>query len=193
MANRISSKQVDAIVNQITAIAKEATKEIAEEVTVRLEIGYEKCIEEFYKDYRNPRYYDRTYSTFYASTGFGDMAIWKRCVKKNNRGYISGIIVDSSNITEEPYRAETEWVFERTFNEGIHGMTPEEVSDADWLKPNGLTPFYRYPLFYGGRLWHKKPMSPTPKERMDKKYREMFKQLDDITKEKMNEAFGRRK
>lgn len=61
-------------------------------------------------------------------------------VQRSGRGYIAGITVSANNIPGNPYydhwgmnRGEvmdTEWVFDRTFERGIHGFTSREIPKA---------------------------------------------------------------
>lgn len=94
----------------------EAIELFAQDVAMQIEGAYENIIDEFYAEY-DPRWYDRTYSTYLGSSGYyGLFNNWE-----NGNGYRAGIEVDSSNIPGDPYRADKDWVFARTFEKGIHG------------------------------------------------------------------------
>ena len=202
-------KQLEALLDQITDVARKATEQIAEEVATRIEIAYERCIEEFYNDYPNPMYYDRTFSTYYASPAFGDFrygdeahgfgVMWKKknnqIIKKNKKGYLAGIVVDPKNIPGNPYdgrkpKAFTSWVFTRTFEQGIHGLTPEEVLHGTLLSDKKPDPFYRHrPKRTGGRsYWRVEPMNPPPYKLMNDNFNEITKQLGSITNEIIYDA-----
>ena len=109
---------------ELSKAKKEIEKIIAQEVSYEIEAGFEKIIDAFYADYE-PVVYERTYSTYLASSNANDLSR----VENSNRG---GIIVAGSNIPGQPYynhwgvnkgkSMNTEWVFERTYN-GIHGLT----------------------------------------------------------------------
>ena len=100
-----------------------AMKNMAEELAFQIEELYENAIQMFYEDY-NPRYYNRTYSTYEGSSGAHSPL---DTVLPTNNGYQTGIIVDSANISGDPYNADKDWVFPRTFEQGIHGMTQYEA------------------------------------------------------------------
>lgn len=91
---------------------------------IMLEIGkqYVRTIDSFYKSY-SPRFYDRTYSTYLAGmTGKMGKGIprGKIGVAPNKRRITFQI--DSSNIPDGTYRADSDWVFHRTFDLGYHGF-----------------------------------------------------------------------
>lgn len=94
-----------------------ACAEMAAEMTWRIESAYESVIQSFYDDY-TPKYYERTYSTYLASDKVDDPFGFTPV----DNDYITGINVDPSFINGNPYRAEKDWVFDRTFNKGIHGF-----------------------------------------------------------------------
>ena len=110
-----------AIYKKIIKQYESAIKQVAEEVSFQVESAYESVIDMFYNDY-TPRWYERTGSTYRASDHVDDMSK----ITKVGDEYLSGIIVDSENINGNPYRADTDWVFERTFVRGIHGFTAHE-------------------------------------------------------------------
>ena len=99
-----------------------AVADMASQVTEQIETAYEGIIQSFYDDY-TPRWYDRTYSTYEASDHIDDM--FKTVPIEN--GFEAGINVDPSFISGKPYRADTEWVFDRTFGKGIHGYFKWEM------------------------------------------------------------------
>lgn len=93
-----------------------AVAELAAEITFQIQAAYETVVQSFYEDY-TPRWYDRTYSTYEAS----DHAEDPFKTTPIEGGFNAGINVDPSFITGKPYRADTAWVFDRTFGQGIHG------------------------------------------------------------------------
>lgn len=106
---------------KIKKIFTEIANEMAEEVLWQIENTYESVIDEFYNHY-NPLYYNRTFSTYLASSGYKDLYSSQNFSPIND-GYEVGINVDSGNIPNNPYRADTDWVFNRTFVKGIHGIS----------------------------------------------------------------------
>ena len=100
----------------------EALEEMAEELTFQIEASYESVIQSFYEDY-TPRVYERTYSTYEASDRYDDPFGFT----PTSDGYESGIHVGPENIPGQPYHATKEWVFPRTFEEGIHGYFKWEM------------------------------------------------------------------
>lgn len=102
-----------------------AVQHMAEDVAFQIEEIYESAIQMFYEDYA-PRYYQRTYSTYEASSGAHSPL---DTVKAIDNGYQGGIYVDPSYIEGNPYRASKDWVLPRTFVEGIHGMTQFEATN----------------------------------------------------------------
>lgn len=98
----------------------DAVEEMAQEVLFRIENIYETAIDRFYADY-NPLYYNRTYSTYLASSGYDNLFSPQNIHGSGNQ-WTAGITVGPANIPGKPYRADTDWVFDRTFNKGIHGI-----------------------------------------------------------------------
>ena len=98
----------------------DSVEEMAQEVLIKIEYMYETAIDLFYADY-NPLYYNRTYSTYEGSSGAKDLFSPQNIYGSDNN-WTAGIIVDPSFINNKPYRADTDWVFERTFVKGIHGI-----------------------------------------------------------------------
>jgi hypothetical protein len=99
---------------------RDATDAFVQDVLWQIENNYETVIDMFYQHY-NPLYYDRTYSTYLASSGYETLYSLQN-MNPIEVGYDVGINVDSSNIKDDPYRAETDWVFNRTWRFGIHGQ-----------------------------------------------------------------------
>lgn len=120
-------------------------QEVAMEMQVRIETMYEIAIMDFYEQYE-PISYIRTGATYYGSNKYspsGPMgkSFFSNLAKRRNE-YFAGIKVSSDYITSNwggnPYRADTDWVFERTFVKGIHGNTSSERRKWGYLfKENG--------------------------------------------------------
>lgn len=126
---------------------------------------YASTIVAFYEDY-SPRSYERTFSTFAAGLegGYSDPNSYtanpqpRVDIRSIDGGQGREIKMHiSSEYMGSPYRAATDWVFERTYVEGIHGFFR---SDIGWLGDNGsFSPVGHTPKrMRGDRL---------PKHRMD--------------------------
>lgn len=99
-----------------------AIADMATLMTYQIESAYQSIIQSFYDDY-TPRWYQRTYSTYEASDHADDPFKYTPF----EGGAEAGISVDPSFITGKPYRADTAWVFDRTFGKGIHGYFKWEM------------------------------------------------------------------
>lgn len=97
-----------------------AAEEMATEVLWEIEHNYESVIDRFYEHY-DPLYYDRTYSTYLASSGYDNLYSSRNFIFMSNE-YDVGININSKRIPGSPYRADKDWVFSRTFEKGIHGI-----------------------------------------------------------------------
>lgn len=129
---RRSKDALDIIAEDIEEQFKSAAYNTALTLNMELEIAFERAIEAFYKHYI-PMYYKRTYSTFYASDLFTDASSVSNFEpQESGKGYKSSIVIDSSNIKGDPYRADKDWVFDRTYFKGIHGNTLGE--QREWGK-----------------------------------------------------------
>ncbi len=130
-------------------------KDIAED----LEKGYESAVETWYKSY-DPKYYDRTYDTYFGSSGFdgyerghisGNKINNCYSVKRTKDGFDGDayIYVNPSRL-HGYYEDSTDYVFNRSWSLGIHGATgtggqtdsPESIMDKwfDGFKNN----IYKY-------------------------------------------------
>lgn len=130
---------LEKIKNDINKTMKIALKQTAIELNYMIEEIYERAIDAFYDSY-NPKYYDRTLSTYKASD------LWENPTKQQNpipmgEGFIAGIEVSSDNIPGHPYNKspkdkpnKTEWVFNRTYVKGIHGVSM--IERRNWGKNN---------------------------------------------------------
>lgn len=157
-----------------------ALKELAEEITYQIENSYETVIDKFYEDY-SPRYYDRTYSTYIGSDHYDDMFNFQQL----GDTYLAGINVSSSNIPGSPYRADTDWVFDRTFYGGIHGINRTDKIRMNKTRGRG----YEKDLI---NITTIKNMHPAPKVLMDKEFKRITKKsnMDKLFNQAMNKALG---
>lgn len=99
-----------------------ALEKTAQRIGREIEKAYETQIRRFYSDY-TPIVYERTDSTWWASSGFRNYESWSEYL--GDLQYQAGITVDPMNIQDKkghPYRANTIWVFNRTWHLGIHGI-----------------------------------------------------------------------
>lgn len=103
-----------------------AIKNILEEINFDIESKYKYVIKQFYRHY-GPIYYRRTYSLFLASNAYSD--INKTIKKMNEKEYVVGINVSSSNYPNNPYHFDLDTVFTNAFERGIHGIN-ESIADS---------------------------------------------------------------
>lgn len=168
------SKKKD-LLTDITEKFNEAVEEMASEMTFQIEHAYEETIDEFYEDY-DPVSYDRTYSTYLASTGYDNATTPLMHV---GDAYFAGIGVNGSNIPGQPYEMPKHWVFDRTFYKGIHGINRNDVfkMNKDRTRDNRIT-IKNVPT----------NMKPAPKSVMKKKFKELTKKknMDKIFDEIVN-------
>lgn len=136
----------------------------ADEITRETELAYRRCIDTFYESY-SPTRYNRTFSTYRASNQYMGFA--------NNIGgtgsglsYNAGITVDSGNIGS-PYRADTDWVFTRTFVKGYHGYNQKEASAWSQREHNKERKI-RFRI-------SATVMNPAPKVLMDREFKKICK------------------
>lgn len=152
----------DKILKDITNKFNKAVEEMASEVTFQIEEAYEDTIEEFYEDY-DPIYYNRTYSTYLASTGYDNPFTPLMHIGDS---YFAGIGVSGSNIPYNPYVAYKNWVFNRVFYKGIHG-----INRADVIRIN------KYRARENRYIIKNIPtnMKPVPKKIMDSRFKKITK------------------
>lgn len=157
-----------------------ALKELAEEMSYQIESAYETVIDKFYDDY-SPKYYDRSYSTYIGSDHFNDMFNYQQL----GDTYLAGINVSGSNIPGSPYRADTDWVFDRTFYKGIHGINREDKIRMNKTRGRG----YEKELI---KITTAKNMHPAPKALMDKEFKKITRKsnMDKLFNEAMNKALS---
>lgn len=92
-----------------------ALKHTAKRITEEIQNEFKETTTEFYEEYA-PRSYRRTYST-YALSDKGAKS--PEVIGKDT--FIGGIEVNSSYIGGNPYKADLDWVVDRTWNKGYHG------------------------------------------------------------------------
>ena len=186
-------KEVDQKINRAI---KKILNACAEQMANDCKTQYYKVISEFYADYK-PHLYDRTLSTRWAHNMYNKT--YKDITTMIDDTTVQIVFSPGSEyIKGKPYRADTDWVFERTYIEGIHGWTPDEVNTI----PNNFLGGYNYDSQKHDRYfdimmgWKNvpEPMSPSPKERMDAWYKEYRKPtnlrqvLQPIAKKILNET-----
>ena len=147
----------------------EAITQVALETTEKIEIAFERTVEDFYNDYDNPVMYQRSESTYMASdhwAGFGQ-GLWEDFLNADAKSFdgrkkIAGITIDGgripagSGVRGTPYwEKDPSKIFIRTFSKGIHGYTSEE---ARKYKLKGTMP---------------PKMSPSPKKKMDDEFKKI--------------------
>lgn len=101
---------------------RNALEKTAQRIGREIEKAYEAQIQRFYNDY-NPIVYERTGATWWASSGMQNYNSWSTYL--GDLQYQAGIVIDPMNIQIKrghPYKANTEWVFNRTWHYGIHGI-----------------------------------------------------------------------
>lgn len=168
------------IESQVEKAMDKALYVVAEKIGLEVDKIYESVIEEFYASYK-PHRYKRTGATFYGSRLDPELP------EQTDTGYITGLEISPDNIPGTPYRANKDWVFERTFVKGYHGYKRDEVKA--WRKKRGL--FYtRYGVNTKEKLRQKEigakyffkrengmqPLKPTPQVRFERKLRKKFQQ-----------------
>lgn len=127
-----------AIKRQVHKKILNAAPTIAYEIAFEIQSHYDDCIQLFYKDY-DPKFYNRTYNTYYASDGAEDVSKCYQIIDGGDKVTIrAGIQVGWFFMNDWYLHDSPEYVFPRTWELGIHGTSSIKV------------------------------MSPSPKERMDK-------------------------
>ena len=164
----MKSNDISYIKRVVRKTVDKSLEEAAYEIGFEIESKFERCVDEFYKDYPNPKY-NRTHSTYLASSGYNNLT---ELAQRDGDTYRAGIRVDSSFIEDNPYRADTSWVFDRTWRRGIHGWVyytklegkgnPTQIPDS---------------LFRGliNMAYHHPPMSPSPLSLMNEEFKAINK------------------
>ena len=174
---------LDKFMQKIKQKYKEAVREMAEEVAFQIEKSYESAISKFYEDY-DPRYYERTYSTYLGSNAYND--IFNQGVQQFGNVFLAGINVDSTNIPGNPYRAQNKaWVFDRTFYKGIHGINRFDKTKINKHRGHG---YQKEEI----KITSIKNMHPAPKVLMDKEFKKITKKanMDKMFNQAMNKVLN---
>lgn len=140
---------------------------INEDIIFEIESHYESAISDFYNDY-TPYSYNRTCYTYYGSDAYDS---FYKNIKQVKGGYKVGIHVSADNIPGNPYNAKNkEWVFNRTFTQGIHGYTKEELQEWE-TKAHEKGKGFSWRFIAG----QQEPMKPSPKKIMDDWFKDFRK------------------
>lgn len=119
---------MDELEKSLRKMLNQGVKAFCNQVLDEITEAYSSSIDRFYADY-SPRSYGRTGGLFKGS----DVARGESSgITPTGNGYQVGIHV-SANY-KSSYRADTEWVFNRAFSEGIHGFTRNQA--IDWNRRN---------------------------------------------------------
>ena len=193
---RPRKNKIDKFKQQIMENFYNALEEMAQVISEQVQEAYTEVIDDFYNfaafpykgkygiDYTNtPNSYNRTFSLYRASSGYHDLysSVW------NYGDYVEGgIEVAPENIGYNPYRADTDWVFNRSFFEGIHGFYSKSKTGKNWLIKKYRNKFRKkgskeMGFSFVAPLKNK----PIPKEFMDKKFKKITtkKALDQLFEE----------
>jgi hypothetical protein len=178
-------------IKKIEKIFDDAIEETGQEILWEIENIYETAIDKFYGDY-TPLYYNRTFSTYLASSGY-DTLYSPINLYQQGDSYIAGIFVSSGNIQGNPYRASKDWVFDRTFIKGIHGIKAGNFFGKSLSKKFSRVKGNKYfeaiylrnsevikkTSYYKGRTQIQtrimSDMHPTPKAIMEKEFKRITK------------------
>ncbi len=135
----MAKNPLDEIKKDIEKRYRKALDEFASEMSFQVEAAYESVVQSFYDDY-TPRYYKRTGSTYKFSDHFNNEFEYTPFGDE----YEYGIRANTNNVEGNPYRADKDWVFERTFGQGIHGFFRSELSE--WKANRKVTLGFEYSM-----------------------------------------------
>lgn len=187
---------LEAIKDDIETRYRKVLNEFAAEMNFQVQLAYDTVISRFYNEY-TPKVYERTESTRKASDKWDNIFGYTPV----GDDFEYGIKVGAENIPDidghQPYRADTDWVFNRTFEEGIHGYF--KVEAQDWANKR-----LQEAIFDGKKLSAKEmrrleklinsapPFYRSPREGMDKLFNKITGQryMDKIYKEIFDKEFG---
>ena len=166
------------LLNELNNAVMLAVEKGIDEVGRQLEIAYGRCIDRFYADYPFTRVYNRTFSLYAGSDTWDNPLKNKKKINKQKYSISVNVSADylTDNIGGNPYSSPVDYVFERAYEQGIHGMTPEEAANKKLD-------------------WHKLPMSPPPIHFMEKEYERLTNKggLDIIFGEAISKELARMK
>lgn len=149
----------DTLMQGINASIRQTRREIAKHIANDFQKEYSTVIWKFYHHY-TPRMYNRTYETLLASNFYRSGRDYRK-ITTWGENEITICFQVGSDYMDDVYDDATDWVFSRTFEEGIHGWRPLSVKGILAGKNEAV----------GWRLkvkQPKKPLNPSPKARMDK-------------------------
>ena len=184
----MASSKIDRAVKRALRMA---LKEVADKLTDQIQDEYNSVIGKFYKHY-TPKVYDRSGATYEASSY---AQIGEGVLMPNEDSSVAGIEVDPYYIWHSAggynsYNQPTSYVFERTFVQGIHGMTPTEARNLMIKHQNGvflnteIVSVIKKGWFKDTEFIHvtppKAPMSPSPKSLLDKKFKKEIRTDENI-------------
>ena len=139
----------------IEKVKMEALKSASEKIFFDIQDAYENAIHSFYKHYY-PTWYERTDSTYLASSGHGVFEPkFKYKKTKKMTAIHTGIRVSPDNIPGEPYKT---WNGE-VFDKGIVFINTFVLGKHGTLNKKDGSPI--------------PSLNPTPKERMDERFFEI--------------------
>lgn len=114
--DRLVKQAIKDIKSRVMSVADDIGNDIAEAIQVK----FDHCVDAFYNDF-DPVYYDRTFNTYSASNGENGVSSLYE-VHDNGTGVsiTAGINIDSSRLGDF-YKDGVDYVFPRTWEQGIHG------------------------------------------------------------------------
>lgn len=105
-------------------VSRGMLQEMAYDISFEISHAYEQAIDAFYAHYKDPEWYERTYSTYEAYkkiNGYSGSGLMR-----HNR---VGIRVSASYIRGNPYTSDKSKVFENTFVYGRHGYMNNAIKN----------------------------------------------------------------
>ena len=113
---------IEAALAEMKKRAMSVAPMIMNEIVKKMQLKFDDCIDSFYADY-SPWYYKRTYSSYLAvSSTVGELGSLCNVSDSGTAVVITaGIDVDGSRLGNPYYHDSGEYVFNRTWQWGIHG------------------------------------------------------------------------
>lgn len=181
-------------INKFKKSYRTVLEKTAQRIGREIEKAYESQISRFYNDYY-PIVYERTGATWRASSGMQDYDSWSKYL--GDLYYQAGISVGSDNIQKkvgDPYKASddyengTEWVFNRTWHYGIHGINKNTRRFKTRKRKNGST----YVVSWAYRQFPKNTR-PAPEIEFTKAFNKIkqHKHLDEVFSEYWTKEWNR--
>lgn len=115
----MNAEQIEA---DIRKKVQQAMADAAYDIAFDIQAAYESSIEAFYNDF-SPSYYNRTYATY---TGSDSAENYSKNIKVTDKDFRAGIHV-GSEFVQADYKDPIDYVFSRTYEEGIHGTSRNGV------------------------------------------------------------------